>query len=145
MAVEWRKRPFWTAARALDIPARTRRHLPFRILLTAKTDSWIDRSGWNSSGGRLFASGSSVGRARAFLVRTDLAVVFQWIACADGIVLDGSDCIAVGGGEYIASCRVADLLRVFSLICERSGQNFPDINPTECCWRPDLFLYSLRR
>src|SRR5438270_8014752 len=116
MAVEWRKRPFWTAARALDISARTRRHLSFRILLTAETDSWIDRSGWNSSGGRVFASGSSISRTRAFLVRTDLAVVFQRIACADGIVLGGSHRIAAGGGEYIASCRVADLLRVLSLV-----------------------------
>lgn len=93
----------------MDLPARARPHLLLRVLLADFSDSPTEWPTQNSSGIRISGGRFTRVRGGAVLVRTDVAMVFEWLAHADGAVLGwyrgcpAGSCKCVAG-RYVGGC-----------------------------------------
>ena len=93
----------------MDLPARARPHLLLRVLLADFSDSPTEWPTQNSSGIRISGGRFTRVRGGALLVRTDVAMVFEWLAHADGAVLGwyrgcpAGSCKCVAG-RYVGGC-----------------------------------------
>src|SRR5580698_5033267 len=108
----------------MDLCASTRTYLFFCILLTGFSDSRTEWSTRNSSIIRISGGDCAGVRTFAFLVRADVALVFEQLAHADSAVLGRYCGFVASGRKCVATCNADGLLCLLSFFCQRSWRFF---------------------
>src|ERR1700730_14781232 len=121
LAIRW-ARGNEPSGSTLAVPSRIRSHLFFCNLLIDFSDPWADRPGGNSTRRKLSPScGAIVHAMGAGVVCAKRPVVVERTDHAECVVLGGHCGIAALDAESMAARHAADLLRVFSVLRQRSA------------------------
>ena len=104
----------------MDLPARARPDLFFRVLLSHIPDSRIDRSTWNSSSRGVPVISSEEFRPAASLVRANVVMVVERHIHAHGLVLGRHHRLTNAYRQRLAAGDVSYLLCLLSLLCQCS-------------------------
>src|SRR5437016_2965591 len=96
----WR---FRVATSPLDFSAGAGTHLLLGVFLAKVSNSRLDWTARDSSGGRILKGAGGALRAHRLLVCADATLVFQQRARAQRNLLGGNDCFGPAGLEFLAA------------------------------------------